>query len=263
MKNLMVLFLILSTLAAVLATEQVSTTSTHPGTMSAVWHRTSGEYVALCHQAYNLATTVLAEKVKKINPKNSNKRPAIVLDIDETVLDNFNYTIEFMASGQKFSVSSWKKWVAKRSTPALAGAKDFLQFADKLNVEIFYISNRADDEVNDTFENLRSLSIPVKKENLLFKSNSSSKDSRRIQVEKNHEILLFVGDNLIDFSSKFDLQSVKQRVNIVNEIRAEFGAKFIIIPNSMYGDWESAIYKYDSKLSTKEKEHLLLRALAN
>lgn len=75
-----------------------------------------------------------------------------------------------------------------------------------------------------------------------------------------HDIVLFFGDNLPDFTG-FDEKSVQDRNQAVEEMHEVFGEKFIVFLNPMYGDWESDLYQYDCKKSDIEKDKLRKDAL--
>ncbi|MBY0415503.1 MAG: hypothetical protein K2Q18_15125, partial [Bdellovibrionales bacterium] len=96
----------------------------------------------------------------------------------------------------------------------------------------------------DTYENLVAQGFPVKKENLmLMKDRISSKEERRQKISANYEIVLLVGDNLTDFHQGFEKQSVESRNALTDQMKADFGQKYIILPNPLYGDWERALTK--------------------
>jgi 5'-nucleotidase (lipoprotein e(P4) family) len=124
-------------------------------------------------------------------------------------------------------------------------------------VRVFYVTNRRVVEKEATAANLRKLGFPdVSDETLLVRTDaaSSSKEPRRRAVSARHRIVLLIGDNLNDFAEVFDKsRTVADRVAAVERNKNQFGTRFIILPNVMYGDWESAVYGYDSKLTEEEK----------
>lgn len=109
---------------------------------------------------------------------------------------------------------------------------------------------------------LQKLNIPqADKEHVLLQGKEEKgKEERRKKVATEHDIILFFGDNLSDFTG-FDEKSVQDRNQSVEEIHEAFGKKFIVFPNPMYGDWESALYQYDFKKSDTEKDKLRKEAL--
>ncbi len=207
-----------------------------------LWVQKSAEYDALCYQAYNLATDRLNEILKK--HKKSGKKLAIALDVDETVLNNAPFQGSLIKEGVTFDPILWTEWVKMENAKPLAGAKEFLTYADKKGVEIFYISNRDEgEEEAATYNNLQKVGIPVKKENLLFKEGKSTKEPRRQQVLAKHNLVLLFGDNLIDFEEGFEGYEGDKRNAKVHARRTDWGTKFIVLPNPMYGDWLKSLNK--------------------
>ncbi|MGT2808212.1 5'-nucleotidase, lipoprotein e(P4) family [Streptococcus iniae] len=209
-------------------------------TMSVLWYQNSDEAKALYMQGYQLAT----EKLKGYLTQPSEKPYSIVLDIDETVLDNSPYQVQNVKDGTGFSPDSWDVWVQKKAAKPVAGAKDFLQYADQNGVQIYYISDRADSQVDATMENLKNEGLPVQgKDHLMFlEKGMTSKESRRQKVKESSNLIMLFGDNLVDFA-EFSKTSSEDRSKLLDELHQEFGSKFIIFPNPMYGSWESAVYK--------------------
>ena len=102
----------------------------------------------------------------------------------------------------------------------------------------------------------------VNKQRVLLKTNGSEKQPRRDKVLENHKVVMLLGDNLSDFLSVFRSDSIKERNHLVDELRAEFGEKFIVLPNPMYGDWENhGIYKGKYDWSETEKDSIRRKKL--
>ncbi|CRK83599.1 5'-nucleotidase, lipoprotein e(P4) family [Neobacillus massiliamazoniensis] len=218
-------------------------------TMSVLWFQSSGEAKALYYQGYSIGKMRLNELLKKKQMKGL--KPAVVLDIDETILDNSPYQAWSVVTGKDYN---WDEWFPLAQTKALPGAVEFLQYAYAKGVDLYYISNRKENQKEATIKNLQLVGAPQADENhvLLRQPGEKSKEVRRQQVAKTHDILLLFGDNLSDFSG-FDQLSVTDRIQAVDNHREEFGKKLIVFPNPMYGDWEGAIYNYDYNKSNEEK----------
>ena len=216
-----------------------------------LWYQNSGEFRALCYQAYNLGRYKLDVDLENKH----NRKRAVVFDIDETVLDNSSggaYEIKNHIAWDKENLS---RWVKEARALAIPGAKEFIEYAISKNIEVIYISNRSISQIDDTFLNLQSLGIPAKKENFYFFTNVSSKEARRREVLKKYDIVLFFGDNLADFDKEWDNKTNNERVASVNTHREDFGDKFIILPNPLYGDWENSFPKNKSKEELLKTEH--------
>ncbi|MEH7417720.1 5'-nucleotidase, lipoprotein e(P4) family [Neobacillus drentensis] len=229
-------------------------------TMSVLWFQTSAEARALYYQGYNLGRMRLDELLRD-RPKTTGLKPAIVLDIDETILDNSPYQAWFVLNGKGVPFG-WNEWFTRGEAKALPGAIEFLQYANARGVDIFYVSNRDQVQKVPTMKNLINVGAPqVRSEHVLLQQpGEKGKETRRIQIAKTHDILLFFGDNLGDFRG-FDWLTVSDRSQEVDKRQAEFGRKLIVFPNPMYGDWEGAIYQYDYRKTNEEKDKLRKKLL--
>ena len=213
-------------------------------TMGTLWYQNAAEVDALYQQGYNVATSKLKELLKQP----TSKPYSIVLDIDETVLSNIPFQVKMIKDGTAFNPKLWDEWVQKAEATPVAGAKEFLQFADKNKVQIYYISDRTDAQVDITIKNLEAQGLPVQgRDHLMFKKEGDkSKEGRRQEVLKHTNLVMLFGDNLVDFA-EFSTKSEADRDKMFEQLKAEFGDKFIIFPNPMYGSWESAVYQGEKK----------------
>ena len=213
-------------------------------TMGSLWYQNAAEVDALYQQGYNVATSKLKELLKQP----TSKPYSIVLDIDETVLSNIPFQVKMIKDGTAFNPKLWDEWVQKAEAKPVAGAKEFLQFADKNKVQIYYISDRTDAQVDATIKNLEAQGLPVQgRDHLMFKKEGDkSKEGRRQEVIKHTNLVMLFGDNLVDFA-EFSTKSEADRDKMFEQLKAEFGDKFIIFPNPMYGSWESAVYQGEKK----------------
>jgi 5'-nucleotidase (lipoprotein e(P4) family) len=223
-------------------------TKTYP----VLWQQTAAEYRALCYQAFNLAALRLKQVPKK---KGRKVKYAIITDLDETILDNSYSEAQLLKEGKFYSDTSWKQWVNTSAATALPGAVKFLQAASKKGFTIFYISNRNMADIPCTLRNLKILELPnADTAHFLFMSNTSSKESRRQQVATKYTIVMLLGDNLTDFTSAFEKKSISERFAETDAAKEEWGKKFIVLPNSTYGEWENALYNYQHNLSPMQKQ---------
>ncbi len=209
-----------------------------------LWQQTSGEYRALTYQAYNLAR----EKMERDLEDKHNRKRAVVFDIDETILDNSFGGAKEIKGGLPWKESHFADWVKEKRAIAIPGALDFIKFLVERQVEVFYISNRKVAMFDDTLANLVSQGFPVKKQNLMLMGEDHSKEPRRQEVLKKYDIVMLVGDNLTDFHSAFEKKNVAERNGIVDQMRSEFGQRFIMLPNPLYGDWERALPRDKSRI---------------
>ncbi|HDX9587380.1 TPA: 5'-nucleotidase, lipoprotein e(P4) family [Bacillus pseudomycoides] len=220
--------------------------------MADLWYQTSGEAKALYYQGYNIGT----QKLDAALAKGTSKKPAIVLDLDETVVDNSPHQAMSVKTGKGYPYK-WDDWINKAEAEALPGAIDFLKHAESKGVDIYYISNRKTNQLDATIKNLERIGAPqaTKEHILLQEPKEKGKEKRRELVSQTHDIVLLFGDNLSDFIG-FDGLSTQDRNKKVEELKAQFGEKFIVFPNPMYGDWEGSLYNYDFKKSDAEKDKI-------
>jgi 5'-nucleotidase (lipoprotein e(P4) family) len=227
--------------------------------LSVLYQQESAEYRALCYQAFNIAKLRLNQIKKSDFRKN---HLAIVTDLDETIIDNSYSEANLIRENKSYTNASWKKWTNLSAATAVPGAVEFLKFAHEKGVEIFYISNRDTSANQSTLINLKKLDLPnADSEHLLLYTKQSPKEYRRQLVMKNHKVVMFLGDNLNDFTDVFEKKNTAERFELTNEFAQEWGNKFIVLPNATYGEWENAIYQYNYKLTPEEKKAIRLKLL--
>ncbi|RYU90312.1 5'-nucleotidase, lipoprotein e(P4) family [Mucilaginibacter terrigena] len=224
---------------------------------ASLWQQRAAEYKALCFQAYNVAKFRLDEALK--NP--GDKPLAIVTDIDETILDNSPYDAGRAIDNKEYTLDTWKAWTAKGRADTVPGAPSFFKYAASRGVSVFYISNRFEDERAGTVKNLLLYGLPnVDEAHILIRPTGagSSKEARRLQVAKTHNIVLLCGDNLADLDLLYDggLPEAK-RQTVTEQLRKDFGSRFIVIPNADYGDFEGAFFNGNYKQSGAQKDSII------
>ena len=226
-------------------------------TMSVAWYQTSAECKALYLQGYNVARQNLDQDLAQP----SAQPRTIILDIDETVLDNSPYQAYNALHNEQFP-DHWNAWVKAAKAKPVPGAKDFLNYANQNGVQIYYVSDRTTDQLKATKKNLADQGLPqATNDHIMLKSKSDkTKESRRQAIEQNNNVIMFFGDSLTDFNDP-QTPSVKGRYNDVMQNANQFGSKYIVLPCPMYGGWEGALYgnNYgisDAKKSQARKSHL-------
>ena len=229
---------------------------------SVTWSRTSAESAALYLQAYGMARRALDMALADPTWTAAIEQtgdygklpPAVIVDIDETVLDTSDYMVERLRNGRPFSKADWNVWVQKANATPLPGALDFLKYAASKGVTVYYVSNREGvpsepgllDELGPTHRNLKQYGFPntADTRNLLFRDASrgwKEKGARRIEIAKTHRIVMLVGDNLYDFADPVEGATRQQRDALVDEKASWLGTRWIVLPNPMYGSWESTV----------------------
>src|SRR5258708_7057419 len=210
----------------------------------------AGEYRALAYQAFNLARWQLDADLDKKNakklPKTKRNKPrAVMVDIDETVLDNSPAQAYAIKNRLPFNLKDWYAWGEMLKAKAIPGAVDFLNYADSKGVRVFFVSNRDEVQKQATIDNLKNAGFDnVSNENVLLKTDTSSKEPRRQIILAKYRIVFFMGDNLDDHSNVFEKKSIADRFAEVDKAKDLFGKRYILLPNAIYGTWENAIYDY-------------------
>ncbi|MBZ5713802.1 5'-nucleotidase, lipoprotein e(P4) family [Nannocystis pusilla] len=243
-------------------------------TLSAVaWVQTSAEYEAAAMQAYAAAGRVLEAALAdpswtaavEQTGEFSALPPAIIVDIDETVLDNSAYQARLLESGGRFSPDTWNAWIEERKGAAIPGAVALLGAAAAKGVRVFYVSNRDVSQAEATRDNLARLQFPDTDDLDTFYFRDAArgwkdKSPRRAEVAKTHRVIFMFGDNLFDFVEK-ERPTLAERAAMVEEHASWWGTRWFVIPNPMYGSWDEALFGYDHKKTPAEQEEARLQAL--
>jgi 5'-nucleotidase (lipoprotein e(P4) family) len=240
-----------------------------------LWMQISAEYRACCYQAYNLARRRLIEKLQSPPPGGWAKPPAVVLDLDETVLDNSAFQTRLIRNGLTFDDKTWDDWEKNEyeKVRLVPGSKAFIDEAKRLGVAIVYITNRSQKKElrEGTLNALGRLGIKIPDDDLLCLVDTSDKSKRRADVEKQYTVLLLIGDNLRDlhdgdFRSTLDnakptqrtedraklREAIEKRAFAVDRCADLFGREWIILPNPAYGEWAKVL-----GLGEKDKDLLM------
>lgn len=223
-----------------------------------LWTQSSGEWRALCYQAFAVARQALDQDLKKHRGKRQKR--AIVVDVDETVLDNSPFQARLVTKGISFTGPDWSAWSELAAAEPIPGSVEFLTYAAGRGVDVFYITNRKEAERKGTTDNLVKVGFPnVSEATLLLRTDEASKEGRRQKIVETHRIVLLCGDNLADFSAIFEKPTPEARNAAVDANDELFGTRFIVLPNPMYGDWEKAIYHDLAGSSQAVRRHETLR----
>jgi acid phosphatase len=246
----------------------------HATLFSTLWQQTSAEYSAIALQAYDEAREVLpvaladsswTAAVEQEGADFSRLPPAVILDVDETVLDNSPQQARVILEGRSFDPESWAAWVNEAQAPAVAGAVEFLTLADSLGVAVFYVSNRDAPLEPATRRNLQAAGLPVDPDvdTVLSRGEregwTSDKTSRRKEIAERYRIVLLVGDDFNDFVAARLPRA--ERDQLVERYRDRWGDRWIVLPNPTYGSWEAALYGEKGDLTAEERARLRLEAL--
>ncbi len=260
----------------------------HEDLDATVWMQTSAEYPAIAEQTYRLATLRLPEAwndptwsawppqanqlqdaaKRGENLDNDRLPPAVVLDVDETVLDNSGYQAKLIQIDGEYDPQMWNAWVTREQARAVPGAKSFLDACRARGIAIYFVTNREYSVESSTRHNLEALELrdaDNPEDNILSKRElptwGSDKTPRREWIARDHRVLLLIGDDLNDFIDIGYQPTAADRRQLAAQYTEYWGTQWFLLPNPNYGSWERSLYNFDdaaprdSKLQRK-RDHL-------
>ncbi len=242
-----------------------------------LWTQRSVEFKANAMSMYKLAELMLdralEEKSWTAAPAEQtgdyqNKPPAVMLDIDETVLDNSLYQAWMVRNDAHFSSKTWVPFVRSEQSLAIPGSLEFINYARSKGVKVFYVSNRKAPQEEATRNNLKALSYPIdeSEDTVLLKGEKenwgSKKGTRRTVITENYRLVMVVGDNFGDFVDGYK-GSITERHALAAKDSELWGSRWIVIANPTYGSWESAAFGHNYKQSGDERRKLKQDALTS
>lgn len=229
------------------------------------WMQNAAEYKQLTRQTYQMALSQLtvgmqdpkwsADEVQVVEGNFENKPPAIILDCDETVLDNSAFNARNVIIGKQYETEIWNAWCQECRADAIPGALKFVKAAEGMGVKIIYITNRRDIVKEATIKNLNALGFPADESTVLTKNADLGRDgtkvTRRAMVAKDYRIVLLIGDNMSDLCVGMEVFNTKRRNEIAREKMDLLGSRWIMLPNPVYGSWQRALPDAEKALHAK------------
>jgi acid phosphatase len=212
-----------------------------PRELGIKYMRDAEEYAALARQVYRMA----GEAVTRTAPALGRQSWAVILDVDETALDNSTYQLERSAYGLPFDSTSWNAWVRRREAGAVPGAAAFVAGVRQAGGHVAWITNRDAVTKDATRENLQSAKLWADDDRLCPQNDAQhTKRARRAEVVAGRgacawsgipmRVLAFVGDQMTDFP-----ESDERLPDTGTD--AAFGHTCFLLPNSMYGAWTTRV----------------------
>jgi acid phosphatase len=246
-----------------------------PGLDSTLWAATAVEHDAVTLQVYNQAKLMLEMALR--NPRwtaaleqNSGPYwalpPAVIMDIDETILDNSPFQARLVRKGIGYDPAMWDGWVTEAAAKPIAGAPEFVRFARERKVTVFYVTNRDSRQKAATKTNLVKAGFPLddQPDTLYCRGDQPSwgpdKTTRRAAIAQHYRILLLIGDDFGDFAPGTHVPASERR-ELSKTYRERWGLKWIVLPNAMYGSWENALYLPAKVSGDRDKRRLKEEAL--
>lgn len=210
---------------------------------SVVWVQTAAEREAACIEVFAAATAAMGRRAAELP---DDRRGAVIVDVDETMLDNAPYQASLVRDQHRFDEPSWRAWCELAQAAAVPGAVAFAQACQARGVTVFYVTNRGAEVEAATRRNLLACGFPLDDalgdDVVLCKGEvgaGSSKEPRRRDVAERFAVLLLVGDDLNDFVDAES--SVAERKLQVRRHLEQWGNTWFLVPNPLYGSWERAV----------------------
>ena len=254
------------------ATAPAASNPAHDNLNAVAWVQTSVEYKALSEQTYRAAADHLDKALKEKNwdalvPEERGNaatglKPAVVMDVDETVLDNSPYQARLIRDGADYDEVTWAQWVAEKKAKPVPGVVDFAKAANAKGVTVLYISNRAEHLKEATLANLRTAGLPVADDSVFLglgtfvkdcEQNGSEKNCRRKLAGQKYRVLMQFGDQIGDFVQVVS-NTRSDRDVLYAEYHDWFGERWWMLPNPTYGSWEPALFN-NEWAQPKEARH--------
>ena len=227
------------------------------------WVQTSVEYRALSEQTYRAAAEYLDKALKEKNwdalvPEERGNaatglKPAVVLDVDETVLDNSPYQARLVRDGASYDEVTWDQWVAEKKAKPVPGVVDFARAATARGITLLYVSNRAVHLQAATIAKLLAVGLPVANDKVFLgmgtvvegcEQHGSEKNCRRRLAGQEYRVLMQFGDQIGDFV-QVTANTRQGRDQLYDEYNDWFGERWWMLPNPTYGSWEPALFNND------------------
>lgn len=247
---------------AAVAKPETATTPADDNLNAVLWMQRSAEYAATTQTIYRAAAdhldAALAQKhwdalvpgERDNAGSTAALAPAVILDVDETVLDNSPYQARLVRDGREYDEVSWDRWVAEKKAKPVPGVVDFAKAAAAKGVTLLYLSNRAEHLQAATLANLRNAGLPVADDSVFLglgtfvegcEQNGSEKNCRRRLAGRKYRVLMQFGDQLGDFA-EIVANTPEGRAALLEEHRDWFGERWWMLPNPSYGSWEPALF---------------------
>lgn len=228
-----------------------------------LWMQTSAEYIACCLQTYHWAGELVEQDIRRIrsdeaaqSPEKRDLPPAVIMDLDETVLDNGTFQTYLYDSGQNYSDEVWTKFICDnwRSVRIVPGAKEFIDRAETLGITVSYITNREEPLRQATIDslslggiNVKGLDDPSGMRLLMQQHGQSIKKPRRDLVRTKYHVLAYFGDQLGDFSDEFaatpNTTAAARRELAESKYHDLWGTRWFVLPNPVYGQYQIVLMR--------------------
>lgn len=208
------------------------------------WKQTAAEFHALCYQAYNLARLQLDRALAE--QRDSDLPLAIITDVDDTVLHAGDYWSRLVDEGQGFFDDAlWDAWIPRNKATVVPGSLEFCRYCASRGVAVFYVTSRDQGERTADYAQaqLAELDFPfADHEHLVVLRTTSDKSPAREEIMRRYRVPFLIGDNLNDYRRDYYVTDVAERMALMERDQADYGQRFILLPNPTDGHWVRAIF---------------------
>ena len=236
---------------------------THENLHAVLWMQSAAEYQAVTRGIYRLAGSQLDRALEDRRwtaipeqagrPDLSTLPPAVILDVDETVLDNSPEEGQRVLERSRYLPDLFTNWVMRAEAAAVPGADDFIRYALRRGVQVYLVTNRNASLKAPTVDNLAKRQMPIGPEFVLCLGErgwGGDKSGRRQFVAADHRVLLMVGDDLGDFVSISTVPAGgtermltrEERAALVDRYSGYWEDRWMVLPNPASGSWERILY---------------------
>ncbi len=272
-------------LATLYASPQIETTSAsesesseaHEDLDALLWMQTSAEYRAITRQTFLLAEmnlgralvdpswTASVDQQRQMDRKAEAVKtlpPAVIMDVDETVLDNTAYQTQLIQTQSEFDPVTWNQFVEEEKSIAIPGAVHFVEACRDAQVTVLFVTNREFSVEPATRRNLIKVGLMKAEDpDWIFSKNerktwTSNKQSRRAHLASQYRILMILGDDLNDFVPQGDRPTASQRQKLADRYTDRWGHRWFMLPNPNYGGWERALFNWQDREPRSKKIQL-------
>ncbi|BDU51385.1 HAD family acid phosphatase [Haliovirga abyssi] len=215
--------------------------------LALLWMQDGAEYKSLVHQAFNIAEKRVREDkmIKKV-----------FVRVDEVLLDNTPYFAWLLKSNEKDTIENRNRWYSSLDAEAVDGAVEFINYLNKNNVEVKLITSRDRNVYDVTIRNMNKAGFKA-----LTLNNLISESDFDSYVKNGGKYTAIVTNDLNDFSSKIDGKNYRERKAFADNQKNDFGKKWVIIPNVLYGDFETSLSKGYDNLDNNKKANVKIETL--
>lgn len=249
-----------------------------------LWMQTSAEYRAITRQTFRLAEmnlgraivdpswTASLQQQRQLDRKATTAKtlpPAVIMDVDETVLDNTAYQTRLIQTQSEFNPETWNAFVEEELSIAVPGAVEFVNACRDAQVTVLFVTNREFSVEPATRRNLIKVGLlKTADPDWIFSKNerqswTSNKQSRRAHLASQYRILMILGDDLNDFVPQGDRPTATQRQKLAERFSDRWGQRWFMLPNPNYGGWERALFDWQDRDPRSSKIQLKRNNMRN